>query len=79
MRPIDKDAMAESLAPLRALFTKSVVAREPLAAGTVLRSEHLAAKKPGSGIPAERLPEIVGRTLKRAIAADTLLSEADFE
>jgi N,N'-diacetyllegionaminate synthase len=79
MRPIDKDAMAESLAPLRALFTKSVVAREALAAGTVLRAEHLAAKKPGSGIPAERLPELVGRTLKRAIVADTLLSEADFE
>jgi N,N'-diacetyllegionaminate synthase len=79
MKPIDKDAMAESMAPLRALFTKSVVAREALAAGTVLRADHLAIKKPGTGIPAERLAEVVGRTLKRAIVADALLSEADFE
>jgi len=77
--PVAKDAMAESLAPLRALFTKSVVARESLAAGTVLRADHLAMKKPGTGIPAERLPELVGRKLKHPVAADTLLREADLE
>lgn len=77
--PVEKDSMAESLAPLRALFTKSVVAREPLAAGTQLRAEHLVMKKPGTGIPAERLPELVGRRLKRAVAADALLSEADLD
>ncbi len=79
MKPVDKDAMAASLEPLRKLFTKSVVAREALAAGTVLRADHLAMKKPGTGIPADRLPEIVGRTLSRAVAADTLISEADLE
>jgi N-acetylneuraminate synthase len=78
-RPVAKDAMAESLAPLRALFTKSVVARVALGAGTVLRAEHLVIKKPGTGIPAERLPELVGRTLKHAVAADTLLAESDLE
>jgi N,N'-diacetyllegionaminate synthase len=77
--PVAKDAMAESLAPLRALFTKSVVVRESLAAGTVLRAEHLAMKKPGTGIPAERLPDLVGRTLKRAVATDALLGEEDLE
>ena len=77
--PVAKDAMAESLAPLRALFTKSVVARESLAAGTVLRAEHLAMKKPGTGIPAERLPDLVGRRLKRAVATDAILGEEDLE
>ena len=77
--PVAKDELAESLAPLRALFTKSVVTREALAAGTVLRAEHLAMKKPGTGIPAERLPELVGRRLRRAVAADVLLGEADLE
>jgi N,N'-diacetyllegionaminate synthase len=77
--PVEKNAMARSLSPLRALFTKSVVARDALAAGTVLCAEHLAMKKPGTGIPAERLPELVGRILKRAVAADALLQEADFE
>ena len=57
--PVDKDREAEAAAPVRALFRKSVVARVPLAAGTVLREDLLAAKKPGTGIPAtgfSRLP-----------------------
>ena len=77
--PVDKDAAAGATAPLRRLFTKSVVARTALAAGTMLRREHLVAKKPGTGIPADRLPEVVGRRLRRPVEADTVLSEADLE
>jgi len=77
--PVDKDDLAEDLAPMRALFTKSVVLRQNLPRGTRLSAEHLAAKKPGSGIPAQRLADYVGRTLKRAVTADTLLQEADLE
>lgn len=77
--PVDKDAVARELVPTRTLFTKSVVVRSDLPAGTVLRQEHLAAKKPGTGIPAARLPELVGRRLRRAIAADQLLAEEDLE
>src|SRR6185503_6418308 len=64
-QPVDKDALAADLRPLRELFTKSVVARHKLAAGTMLTAEHLAAKKPGTGIPAVRLPELLGRRLAR--------------
>lgn len=72
--PVDKDAAAAHARPLRAVFTKSVVARMDLRAGTVLRAEHLAAKKPGSGIPADRLPELVGVRLARDVRADELLA-----
>jgi N,N'-diacetyllegionaminate synthase len=75
--PVNKDAMADEMMPLRHLFTKSVVARVELPAGTVLRAEHLTVKKPGTGIPAARLPELVGRTLRRGVAADQLLQDAD--
>jgi N-acetylneuraminate synthase len=75
--PIDKDAAAADMAPLRAIFTKSLVARGPLAAGTVLRESDLAVKKPGTGIPAERLRDVVGRTLRRDLAADEQLREED--
>jgi N-acetylneuraminate synthase len=75
--PVDKDAAAAGMGPLRAIFTKSLVAREPLAAGTVLSESHLAAKKPGTGIPAERLREIVGRTLRRSVVADEMIREED--
>lgn len=77
--PIDKDASARETEPLRRLFTRSVVARTPLVAGTVLEPDHLALKKPGTGLPPERLADLVGRTLKRAVAADQLLSADDIE
>jgi N-acetylneuraminate synthase len=77
--PIDKDAVARDMAPLRAIFTKSVVARQSLAAGTVLREADLVVKKPGTGIPAERLPEIVGRRLRAAVDADHVIREEDLE
>ncbi len=76
--PVDKDAQAKELEDLRAIFTKSIVAASDLAAGTVLASEHLCLKKPGSGLLAARLADVTGRTLKRDVAKDALLSEDDF-
>jgi len=75
--PVDKDAIARDMAPLRAIFTKSLVARERLAAGTVLSEAHLAMKKPGTGIPAERLPDVLGRVLRRALEVDEQLRPDD--
>ena len=76
--PVDKDDMAAQMAALRGLFTKSVVLSVDLPSGTLLQKEHLVAKKPGTGIPAERMPDVIGRVLRRAVQADTLLSEEDF-
>jgi N,N'-diacetyllegionaminate synthase len=75
--PVDKNQIATEVAPLREYFTKSVVARMDLAAGTVLHSGHLAVKKPGTGIPATRLPELLGRTLCYSVRANQLLKESD--
>jgi N,N'-diacetyllegionaminate synthase len=77
--PVDKDALSDELAPLRAIFTKSVVLREELPAGTVLEERHLAVKKPGTGIPARQLAEVVGRRLRRDLAADEPLRQEDLE
>jgi N,N'-diacetyllegionaminate synthase len=73
--PVDKEEMARDMEPLRKMFTKSVVARIDLPTGTVLQLGHLTLKKPGTGIPAARLPEIIGRRLKRPVKADALISE----
>ena len=75
--PVDKDAFAREAAPARAIFQKSVVARVALSAGSVLREADLAVKKPGTGLAPERLPELVGRTLARAVSADESIQEAD--
>jgi N-acetylneuraminate synthase len=77
--PVDKDASAADTAPLRRLFTRSLVARQPLAAGTVLTRDQLAIKKPGTGLSPARLDEVVGRRLTRAVAADQLLTTEDIE
>ena len=75
--PVDKNAMAAEMKPLRHLFNKSIVARHDLDAGTILKPEHLALKKPGTGLPEERLPAVLGKKLKHALKADALLSDQD--
>jgi N-acetylneuraminate synthase len=73
--PVDKEEMAREMEALRNTFTKSVVAGQDLPAGTVLQAEHLTIKKPGTGIPAARLPEIIGRRLNQPVKADGLIPE----
>ena len=77
--PVDKDVVASQLESVRSIFTKSVVAARDISAGTVLGAEHLATKKPGSGIPACRVPELVGRRLRRDVSRNELLRENDLE
>lgn len=77
--PVVKDEVAGELEPMKRIFAHSVVASTDLPAGTVIRAEHLASKKPGTGLPPSAIPRIVGRRLTRPIAADTALSEEDLE
>ena len=77
--PVDKEIIPEHIGSLRKIFTKSVVVTVRLEPGTVLERTHLAAKKPGSGIPANALGDVVGRRLARAVVPDQLLSYEDLE
>jgi N-acetylneuraminate synthase len=77
--PIDKDAAAHAAASMRRLFGKSIVARTDLPRGTILREEHLALKKPGHGIAADRLQDVLNTRLRRPLSADELLDERDLE
>jgi N-acetylneuraminate synthase len=73
--PVDKDAEAAALHGMKEIFEKSVVSAREIPAGAVISREMLAAKKPGTGIPAARLDDVVGRRAAVAIAADTVLTE----
>ncbi len=77
--PIDKSSIPASALENRKIFLKSVVAQCDLPAGTKIEREHLAAKKPGNGVPADALPDFVGRTLARAVTRDQLLSFDDLK
>lgn len=75
--PVDKDAMAEGMSDMRAVFTRSIVARLDLPAGHRLTADDVVLKKPGTGLPPDRIDELLGRRLHRAVAADEPLSPAD--
>ena len=77
--PVDKDAAAADTAPLRRLFTRSIVATAALPAGTVLTREHLAIKKPGTGLPPAQIERVIGRRLARPVQVDQLLAAEDIE
>jgi N,N'-diacetyllegionaminate synthase len=79
LAPVDKEAAARNMEPLRKVFTKSVVARHDLPRGTVIAREHLALKKPGTGMPARRIQEFVGRRLRTPLRKDQQLAESDVE
>jgi N-acetylneuraminate synthase len=73
--PVDKDDL-EPFEEMKRVFEKSVVAVSDIPAGAVIEREMLAAKKPGTGIPARHLPDVVGRRARSNIAADTVITEA---
>lgn len=77
--PVNKETMAADLSELKRTFGKSIVAARDLAAGHQLALTDLAFKKPGTGISAARINEVLQRTLKHPITANSLLSENDFE
>lgn len=72
--PVDKDDL-DGLREMKQVFEKSVVTVADIPAGSRIERSMLAAKKPGTGIPAARLDEIVGRTAKVDLAADTVVTE----
>ena len=61
------------------LVRRSLAAAADLAAGTVLTREALTALRPGTGIPAARVADVVGRKLRRPVARHELLDPGDFE
>ena len=48
-------------------------------AQSVIAREHVAVKKPGTGLAPDRLEEIIGRRLARSVVADQVLAVDDIE
>ena len=76
--PVDK-ADTSGFAEMKLVFEKSVVSVVDIPVGTVIGPEMIAAKKPGTGIPARRLVEVVGRRTAVSVPADSVLVESDVE
>ena len=73
--PVDKDELREDIREMKRVFEKSVVTVDNIPAGSRIEREMLAAKKPGTGIPAARIDDVVGRTARIDLPADTVVTE----
>lgn len=77
--PVDKSVVTSEAVELQRMFGKSVVLASSLRKGHVITRDDLQLKKPGTGIPAMRLNELIGMKLARDLDADSLLEEKDLE
>jgi sialic acid synthase SpsE len=57
----------------------SVVSIRDVTAGAKIGADDVWVKRPGTGIPARQLDEVIGRVAKRAIAKDRLVSWDDLQ
>jgi sialic acid synthase SpsE len=62
---------------VRNMAHHSVVSIRDIAAGATIRAEDVWAKRPGTGIPARQLQDVVGRVARAAIAKDRLIAWDD--
>jgi len=62
-----------------AIARKSLIAASAIPCGTVLTTAHVAAKRPGTGLPPAARPTIVGLRAKQDIPAGATLSREMFE
>lgn len=77
--PVQKDRLVDGFAQLRDSFMRSPVTIRALGAGHYLTDGDITLKKPGTGLPPDSLPQLVGRRLARALPADHQLSPDDLE
>ena len=70
-----REAELEQIKKMR----RSVIVTKNLPAGHVLTFEDLNAKRPGTGIPADRIDDLVGKTLVVDKEADTLLEMKEYK
>lgn len=74
---VDKDAGAVRLHEMKTIFEKSIASVVDIPSGSIITSQMLSLKKPGTGIPARRMAEVIGRRATRDIPKDRLVAEED--
>lgn len=60
-------------------LAKSLVAARDLEPGRVISDDDIAVKSPGQGLSPLKMPELIGRTLKRKMAADDYFFQSDLD
>jgi len=69
-----KKQIQPSEIPVRQSARRSLVARVDIPAGTKLVAGMLACKRPGTGIPPNELSQVLGKSSKKDISAEQVLT-----
>jgi len=77
--PIDKDEQSNQLAELSRLFAKSLYISRDLPKGHILTIDDISLKKPGTGISAKHLVQMMGKVLKKECKENSQLKLEDLE
>jgi N-acetylneuraminate synthase len=75
--PVNKSKMSTQLSDTKAIFSKSIAPVRHLKKGTILESEMLTMKKPGTGISSSQKNNLIGRRLARDVNPNKLLTWDD--
>ena len=75
----EKRIVSEAELEQRSKIRRSIIVNKDLKAGATLNLEDLGAKRPGTGIPPDKMKDLVGAKLLTDIEGDTMLKDEDFE
>lgn len=75
----ERKEVLESERPVQAMARESVVTIAPVRAGQVFTRQNLWVKRPGTGIPAARLDEFLGRRASRDLPTNHLLETKEVD
>lgn len=76
---VNKSSPDEDAAPLRKIFMKSLFTTSAIKQGEVLTEKHVTTKKPGTGIPANQIKQVLGRTTNKDIEENSMINSEDLE
>lgn len=65
--------------PIRSWAHRSVVSIQPIARGTRITEEMVWTKRPGTGIPAKKIDDVIGKIAGRDIPKDALIAWEDLQ
>ena len=77
--PVDKDSIAIELKKQKLLFGRSLTLKNNLSKGHIITRDDLILKKPGTGIPIENLPDILGKRLRTDVKKNRILKRGEIE
>ena len=77
--PVDKSRPDPDAAALRKIFMQSIFSTCAIHRGETISRQHLTTKKPGTGIPASRMQQVLGKKASKPIAANAMIQLQDLE